>query len=172
MNQELLAKVELVAFDFDGVFTDNSVFISQEGIESVRCSRSDGLGLDRLRQVNVQFVIVSTEKNPVVSVRASKLKVRCVQGVEDKAAEILKICAELNTVPENTMFVGNDINDIPAFKNVGMPVGVKDAYPEIFPHIIFTTTARGGYGAVRELCDMIYHAKLKKELAQSLTEYD
>jgi 3-deoxy-D-manno-octulosonate 8-phosphate phosphatase (KDO 8-P phosphatase) len=165
MNQELLAKVELVAFDFDGVFTDNSVYISNEGIESVRCSRSDGLGLDRLRQVNVQLVIVSTEKNPVVSVRASKLKVRCIQGVEDKAAEILKICAELNIVPENTMFVGNDINDIPAFKNVGMPVGVNDAYPEIFPHIIFTTSARGGYGAVRELCDMIYHAKLKKELA-------
>ena len=81
MNQELLVKVELVAFDFDGVFTDNSVYISQEGIESVRCSRSDGLGLDRLRQVNVQIVIISTEKNSVVSVRASKLKIRCIQGV-------------------------------------------------------------------------------------------
>ena len=165
MNQELLVKVELVAFDFDGVFTDNSVYISQEGIESVRCSRSDGLGLDRLRQVNVQIVIISTEKNSVVSVRASKLKIRCIQGVEDKAAEILKICTELNIAPAYTMFVGNDINDIPAFKIVGMPVGVNDAFPEIFPHIIFTTTKRGGYGAVRELCDMIYNAKLKTEPA-------
>jgi 3-deoxy-D-manno-octulosonate 8-phosphate phosphatase (KDO 8-P phosphatase) len=170
VNQELLRNVKLVAFDFDGVFTDNSVYISQEGIETVRCCRSDGLGLDRLRKVNVQIVIISTEKNSVVSVRASKLKIRCIHGVEDKAAEILKICTEAKIAPVYTMFVGNDINDIPAFKSVGMPVGVNDAYPEIIPHIIFATNNRGGYGAVRELCDMIYHAKLKTEPAQFVTK--
>jgi 3-deoxy-D-manno-octulosonate 8-phosphate phosphatase (KDO 8-P phosphatase) len=159
LSQELLASVKLVAFDFDGVFTDNTVFVTQEGAESVRCWRSDGLGLARLRQVGVQVFIISTEMNPVVTVRSNKLKLNCKQGVEDKAATILQVCKELGIAPEITMFVGNDINDIPAFKVVGIPVAVADAYPETYPHIIYRTTKPGGFGAVRELCDLVFLAK-------------
>jgi len=89
MNIDLLSKVRLIFFDFDGVFTDNTVYVSQDGVETVRCWRSDGLGLTRLRKVGVQAFIISTETNPVVSARAHKLKLPCKQGVEDKAAGIL-----------------------------------------------------------------------------------
>ena len=57
------------------------------------------------------------------------------------------------------MFVGNDINDIPAFKSIGIPVAVSDAYPEVYSHVIFRTKTPGGIGAVREICDLIYQAK-------------
>lgn len=159
LSRELLASVELVAFDFDGVFTDNTVYVSQEGVESVRCWRSDGLGLSRLRQVGVRAFIISTEANPVVTARARKLQLTCKQGVEDKAAAILQTCEELGVSATRTMFVGNDINDIPAFRSVGMPVAVADAYPEVFPHVMYRTEKQGGFGAVREICDLIYRAR-------------
>ena len=159
ISNDKLASVKLVAFDFDGVFTDNSVYVSQEGVESVRCWRSDGLGLSRLSKAGVDLLIISTETNPVVSVRAKKLKLPYKQAVEDKALAILETCKELGIDPDDTMFVGNDINDIPAFNVVGMPVAVADAYPETYPHVLYRTNKPGGYGAVREICDLIYNAK-------------
>ena len=159
ISQELLASVQLIVFDFDGVFTDNTVYVTQDGIESVRCWRSDGLGLSRLHKIGVRSFIISTEVNSVVKARANKLKMPCKQGVEDKAAAILDTCREMGIAPEHTMFVGNDINDIPAFESIGVPVAVADAYPEVDPHILFRTKKPGGFGAVREVCDLIYHAK-------------
>lgn len=159
LKNDLLASVRLIAFDFDGVFTDNTVYVSQDGIESVRCWRSDGLGLARLRAVGVQAFIISTEANPVVSARAQKLKLPCKQGVRDKAAEILATCKELQISPQQTMFVGNDINDIPAFQSIGIPVGVADAYPEIYPYVLYRTQRPGGFGAVREICDLVFNAR-------------
>ncbi|MHB1193035.1 MAG: KdsC family phosphatase [Longimicrobiales bacterium] len=154
-----LSTVELIAFDFDGVFTDNTVIVRQDGLESVRCWRSDGLGLSRLRSIGVRTLILSTETNPVVAARAKKLDIPCTQGVQDKAAAILQICTELGIQPEYTMFVGNDINDIPAFKAIGFPVGVADSYPEVYPHVIFRTNKPGGFGAVREVCDLVFQAR-------------
>ena len=162
LNRDLLASVELIAFDFDGVFTDNTVYVSQDGIESVKCWRSDGLGLARMRSVGVRTFIISTEANPVVTVRATKLKLPCKQGVEDKANTILETCRELGIAPAHTMFVGNDINDIPAFDAIGIPVAVADAYPEVDPHVLYRTMRPGGMGAVREMCDLVYHAKIEK----------
>jgi 3-deoxy-D-manno-octulosonate 8-phosphate phosphatase (KDO 8-P phosphatase) len=159
IDQETLARVELIAFDFDGVFTDNTVYVTQEGVESVRCWRSDGLGLSRLRDIGVRSFVISTETNPVVSVRANKLKLPCKQGVDDKAAVILETCRELSIDPRNAMFVGNDINDIPAFRSIGVPVAVADAYPEVYPHVVYRTRRPGGHGAVREICDLIFHAR-------------
>lgn len=159
LTNEILTSVCLVAFDFDGVFTDNTVYVSQDGKEAIRCWRSDGLGLARLRTVGVQAFIISTEANPVVTARANKLKLPCMQGLEDKAAGILETCQELNIDPQQTMFVGNDINDIPAFQSVGIPVGVADAYPEIYPYVLYRTKRPGGFGAVREICDLIFNAR-------------
>lgn len=162
LSQELLASVRLIVFDFDGVFTDNTVYVSQDGVESVRCWRSDGLGLSRLRQTGVELFIVSTEANPVVTARARKLKLPCRQDVADKAAAILETCREVGIPPAQTLFVGNDINDIPAFKAVGVPVAVADAYPEVLPHVLLRTEKPGGFGAVREVCDLVYFAKISE----------
>lgn len=157
--ETLLAKVELVAFDFDGVFTDNCVYVSEDGVESVRCWRSDGLGLAMLRESGVEAAIISTEVNPVVTARARKLKLECVQGVDDKKAAVLALCERKGVAPEVTMFVGNDINDIPALRAIGVPAAVADAYPDILPHVALRTRRPGGQGAVREICELIVHAR-------------
>jgi 3-deoxy-D-manno-octulosonate 8-phosphate phosphatase (KDO 8-P phosphatase) len=159
LSMDVLSSVRLIAFDFDGVFTDNTVYVNETGIEAVRCWRSDGLGLAQLRDVGVQAFIISTETNPVVMMRAKKLRLPCTQGVTDKAAAILATCAQQQIDPRDTMFVGNDINDIPAFQVVGMPVGVADAYPDIHPYVRHLTQKPGGFGAVREICDLVARAK-------------
>ncbi len=86
-----------------------------------------------------------------------------MQGVDDKAVALLSICNELRIDPKETMFVGNDINDIPAFQMAGIPVAVFDAYPEIIPFVIYQTKKPGGFGAVREICDLVYNVKKSHE---------
>jgi len=153
------AKTQLIIFDFDGVFTDNRVAVADDGTEIVSCWRSDGLGLSRIKALNINLYIISTELNPVVSVRATKLGVQCKQGVENKAMAVVAICEQLRVMIKDTVFLGNDINDVSALQLVGMPVVVNDAYPEVLPFAKYRTRKRGGYGAVRELCDIIYKAK-------------
>lgn len=158
LTPDKLTKVRLIAFDFDGVFTDNTVLISEDGLEYVRCWRSDGLGLSRLKEIGIQAIIISTEVNTVVSERAKKLKIPVIQSVENKAEAMLTVCEKLCISPNDTMFVGNDINDIPAFRSVAFPVGVADSHPDVYPYIVYRTQKPGGLGAVREICDLVYHA--------------
>lgn len=158
-QKKLTQKVELVVFDFDGVFTDNSVLVDQNGIESVRCSRSDGFGLRRLDEVNVQYCILSSEINPVVSARAQKLNISVSQGHNDKLAVLMDIVRDKCINIKNVAYVGNDINDISCLKKVGFPIGVKDAFPEVIKVAKYITTRPGGYGAVREVCDLIYNSR-------------
>ncbi|MGZ8702538.1 MAG: 3-deoxy-D-manno-octulosonate 8-phosphate phosphatase, partial [Gaiellaceae bacterium] len=107
----LLERVRLAVFDFDGVFTDNRVWVNEHGDETLAFSRSDGLGLRRLEEVGVRHLILSMEQNPIVSARAGKLRVDCVQGVEDKLAVLHERTGELGVALEDTAYVGNDIND-------------------------------------------------------------
>lgn len=160
-----LQSLEAVVFDFDGVFTDNSVVVDQNGVEAVRCWRSDGLGLSRIQALGLKTLIISTETNPVVSVRARKMRIECIQGVDDKAAAIVEWSKTAGVSLAHTAFVGNDINDIPALQRVGLPMGVADSYEEIAPFVKYITTAAGGNGAVREICDLVVHARVGKSEA-------
>ncbi|MBZ5559488.1 MAG: HAD hydrolase family protein [Acidobacteriia bacterium] len=155
----LLRRVRLVVFDFDGVFTDNTVYVSQDGVESVRCWRGDGLGIATLTQAGVDTVIVSKETNPVVSARSRKLAMRCVQGCDDKLSAVRALAAELGVTLEDVAFVGNDINDLACLEAVGLPIVVQDAHHDVLGAAVYRTTACGGRGAVREVCDAIVSAR-------------
>jgi 3-deoxy-D-manno-octulosonate 8-phosphate phosphatase (KDO 8-P phosphatase) len=146
--------VRLLVFDFDGVFTDNMVYVFDDGRESVRCTRADGLGLAKLRRRGLEMCIVSTEVNPVVGARATKLKLRCIQGCEDKAEALDKLQRETGIDPDAIAYVGNDINDLPCLTRVGLPIVVQDAHPDVLAHALYRTKIPGGYGAVREICDL------------------
>ena len=156
------ANIKLAIFDFDGVFTVNKVLVSEEGIESVTCCRSDGIGLSRMASIGIKSYVVSTETNPVVKVRCKKLKVPVIQGVENKHEAIKNLCKSLKITSEECLFLGNDINDISAFKMVGCPLAVSDSYSEIDRYIIYKTKSKGGEGAVREICDLIYNYRKVK----------
>jgi YrbI family 3-deoxy-D-manno-octulosonate 8-phosphate phosphatase len=150
----LIATVALVAFDFDGVFTDNAVYVFEDGREAVRCTRADGLGLERLAASGVAMAIISTERNPVVSARAAKLKMRCVQNCPDKVEALIAIAREYGVGLDRVAFVGNDINDAACLKAVALPIVVADAHPDVVGVARYRTRANGGHGAVREICDV------------------
>jgi 3-deoxy-D-manno-octulosonate 8-phosphate phosphatase (KDO 8-P phosphatase) len=151
---ELVRRIRLVVFDFDGVFTDNMVYVFQDGAEAVRCSRGDGLGLEKLRALGLHLAIISTETNPVVSARARKLRVRCVQGCGDKRTALDELVREMGIPLAEVAFVGNDINDLSCLTSVGLPIVVRDAHQEVIPYGRYRTAALGGRGAVREVCDL------------------
>ena len=155
---KVIRKIRLVAFDFDGVFTDNMVYVLEDGTEAVRCSRGDGIGLQKLKRLGIETVIISTESNPVVSARARKLKIRCVQDCPDKRKTLEDIARETDISLAEVDFVGNDINDRPCLTSVGLPIVVQDAHPDVISLAAYRTQTRGGYGAVREICDLFERA--------------
>jgi len=157
--EPLLEGVRLAIFDFDGVFTDNRVWVNERGEESLAFSRSDGLGLRRLDEVGVQYLIVSMEQNPIVGARARKLSADCLQGVEDKLAVVRDRTAAAGSSLEQAAYVGNDINDADCLRAVGLPVVPADAWPEVKPLARWVLSRPGGAGCVREFCDAVWAAQ-------------
>ena len=154
-RRPLPEKVDLVVFDFDGVLTDNRVWVDEEGHEMVAANRSDSLGVAYLRRSGLKMVVLSTETNPVVAARCRKMQIPVVQGIWDKAAELPRIMAEFDAAPERTIYVGNDINDVPCFSLVGCAVAVADAQPAARRAADIVLSRNGGHGAVRELLDIL-----------------
>jgi len=152
--EDRIMAIRLMVFDFDGVFTDNMVHVFQDGSEAVRCFRGDGIGLRKLERADVATVVISTETNPVVSARSRKLGIRCVQGCEDKRRALETIMQDMGLSLRQVAFVGNDINDLPCLACVGLSIVVQDAHSDVIPHAHYRTQARGGHGAVREVCDL------------------
>ena len=157
--EKIISRIRLIAFDFDGVFTDNTVYVLQDGSEAVKCYRSDGIGLQKLKRLEIASVIISTEANPVVSARARKLKMRCIQDCQDKRAVLEEIAREMGITLNEVAFVGNDINDQVCLECVALPIVVQDAFQDVVPLALYQTKRPGGHGAVREVCDLFERVK-------------
>ena len=158
---EIIRRIRLIAFDFDGVFTNNMVLVFQDGTEAVRCFRSDGIGLQKLKKLGIESVIISTEANPVVSARARKLKIPCIQDCQDKRAALNDLARKFNITWGEIAFVGNDINDLPCLESVALPIVVQDAYEEVVHTALYRTQRPGGHGAVREICDLFEKIRIQ-----------
>lgn len=159
-----LGKIKMLACDFDGVFTDGKVMVSQDGNESVLCSRKDSMGILLLKKSGVDVVVISYEGNPVVTKRCEKMDIRCYQKVqsgEGKVDILKRVITEKRLSPEQVVFVGDDINDIPALKYVGVAMTVSDGHPSVKNLVDFITVARGGDHAIREIAQKILEAQGK-----------
>jgi len=157
--QPLLRRLRLVVFDFDGVFTDNRVWVNENGEEMLAFSRSDGLGLRRLDEVAVDYLIVSTEPNPIVGARARKLAAACIQGIDDKLTVVRSESERRGIALDDVAYVGNDINDADCLRAVGLPIVPADAWPEVRPLARWVLERPGGAGCVREVCDAVRSAR-------------
>jgi YrbI family 3-deoxy-D-manno-octulosonate 8-phosphate phosphatase len=153
--------IQLIICDFDGVVTDNSVITDQDGKESVLASRSDSMHIKTLKEKGIDFLILSSEPNPVVQARAKKMGVESIHGIgmQDKGRVMREVLEKKNIKAENAIYVGNDLNDLPCFEIAGWSVAVADAYPEIIRAADFVLTKNGGHGAIRELCEIILNRR-------------
>ncbi len=156
-----LSKVRLMVFDFDGVFTDNRVHVSQDGSETVTCDRSDGMGIALLRENDIEAAVLSSETNPVVAARCAKLKIPLRQGLDDKSGALRELAREHGLALDELAFVGNDVNDLGCLSLVLASMVPADAHPRVKSTVAFVLVHRGGSGAVREACELVIRARTR-----------
>jgi len=152
--QTIIRGIRFIVFDFDGVFTNNMVYLNEYGEEMVRCSRGDGMGIDLLKELPIQLAVITKEKNPVASFRCKKLKLKCLQGIQDKAPEMERLLKSHGCDFDSAAYVGNDINDLGCLEKVRFPIIVADAHLSLLEKPFYRTSHKGGKGAIREVADL------------------
>ena len=156
------AKIRLAVFDVDGTLTDGRLRYGEDGRETKVFHVHDGLGLKRLQANGVQVAIISARISHPVALRAEELAIAHVyQGQGDKRACLLELLDALQLAPEQAAMVGDDLPDLPPMRIAGLAVAVANAHPWVLEQVHWRTTAGGGQGAAREVCDLILHAQGK-----------
>ena len=159
MTDKGLGRIRFVAFDIDGVFTDGRFYLSDEGIESKAFHTQDGFGVRRLLDAGIAVAVISGRSSGAVAKRMAELKVRhVVQGCGDKVAALDEIIAKLGIARDECVYVGDDVPDLPLLRHVGYAIAVANAVPAVHEQCDYSTTASGGFGAVREVCELVLGA--------------
>ena len=157
---KVLARLRLVAFDVDGVFTDGRFYLSDDGVESKAFSTQDGFGIRRLLDAGIEVAVISGRRSGAVERRMTELGVRHVfQGCRDKVGALADLTAQLGIAADACAFVGDDIPDLPLLNAVGYSVAVANAVSAVREACDYTTLSGGGRGAVREVCDLVLAAR-------------
>jgi N-acylneuraminate cytidylyltransferase len=153
--------IKLIVTDFDGVLTDGRVWVDETGRETVAASRSDSMRIKQMRERGTDVIILSSEVNPVVSARAKKMNIEAIHGMglHEKGEALKKYLVEKNIDASQVVYLGNDFNDLPCFEIAGWSVAVADAYPEVSRAADHVLKTNGGFGALRELCDLILNTR-------------
>ena len=155
-KRKMPEKIALLVMDFDGVLTDDRVWVDQDGNEMVASSRADGLGLERLRNLTqIPAMVLSKETNRVVAARCKKLDLPVIQSVQDKPKTLEGLLKERGIKKEEVVYIGNDLNDLACFPLVGFAVAPASAQSEVRQHADLVLKNAGGLGAVRELCELL-----------------
>jgi YrbI family 3-deoxy-D-manno-octulosonate 8-phosphate phosphatase len=157
-NTQFLINVEnidLIAYDFDGVMTDNRVLVLENGREAVFCNRSDGLAVQEIKKCGIPQVILSTETNRVVKARARKLKIEVIYGVSDKRRVLIDYCKERDYDLKEVVYIGNDVNDLEAMKSIGYPIAPQDANTKVKDIAKIIISKNGGQGVIKEFFENV-----------------
>jgi 3-deoxy-D-manno-octulosonate 8-phosphate phosphatase (KDO 8-P phosphatase) len=156
--------VRLVAFDIDGVFTDGRFYLSNQGVESKSFNTQDGYGIRQLLSAGVEVAIISGRRSAAVDQRMAELGVsHIIQGSRDKIADFDALTATLGIVDSDCVYVGDDIPDLPLLNKVGFSFAVANAVSQVREQCAYITQARGGHGAVREVCDLLLAARAEAD---------
>lgn len=158
-TRKSLAGVQLVAFDIDGVFTDGRFWISDEGVESKSFHTQDGFGIRQLLNADIEVAVISGRHSPAVERRMAELGVtHVILGCKDKTAAFDDLISQIGIDAQDSVFVGDDIPDLPLLSKVGHSFAVANAIKAVREYCDYTTDARGGHGAVREVCERVLAA--------------
>lgn len=155
-----LAKVKLLSLDTDGVLTDGGLYYTDAGDELRKFNVKDGLGIRRIQAAGVAVAVITASASPAIEHRARYLGVEHVHlEVGDKLQVLTGICDELGYPLEAVAHMGDDLNDVPVFREVGVPITVADAHDAAKAEACWITGLGGGQGAVREICDLIVEVR-------------
>jgi len=155
-----MPKIKYIFTDFDGVLTDNKVFVTSNGEEAVICNRSDGLAINAFKRVGIQTFIISTEKNNVVEERGKKLGIDTFYGIKNKKEFLKKFFIDNEISPEESLYIGNDINDLGAITLLKYSACPSDANSNFMNKVTFILKTKGGDGVLREIAEDFLHLDL------------
>ena len=154
-----LQRIRVVAFDVDGVFTDGRFYLSDDGVESKAFHTQDGFGIRQLIRSGIEVAVISGRRSGAVERRMAELGVQhVVQGCGDKVGALNDLCEKLGVTMDSCAYVGDDVPDLPLLNAVGCSIAVANAVPEVREQCDHVTQARGGFGAVREICELVLGA--------------
>ena len=153
-----LRVLKLIAFDFDGIFTDGKVLINQDGIESIYYSSKDDLGIGELKKQGLKLVVISKEPNKIVATKCKKLGIDHAHNILDKITLFKKILKENKVDPVEAAFMGDDFNDLECMRYAGVSFTVADAYPICIKVADYTAKSSGNH-AIREIADLIINTR-------------
>lgn len=157
---EKAAQIRLVVFDVDGVLTDGSLYLGDDGQEYKAFHSRDGHGMKMLKRTGVQIAVITGRTSQVVVHRMANVGVEHVyQGHTDKLPAFEALLAKLGLAAQQTAFVGDDVVDLPAMRRAGLAIAVQDAHPLVKAHAHWQTPNRGGRGAARDVCELIMEAQ-------------
>jgi 3-deoxy-D-manno-octulosonate 8-phosphate phosphatase (KDO 8-P phosphatase) len=165
--RERARRVRLLVMDVDGVLTDAGMYYGEHGEEFKKFNTRDGMGVALVHEAGIKTAILTREDTPIVTRRAAKMKVGDVRmGVLDKLTELREIAGRHGFGLEDVAYIGDDVNDYEVLCHVGLAVAVRDAtrLPRSVAH--YVTEAKGGEGAVRELCELILEAQRERGAAE------
>ena len=170
LDPERAKRIKLVGTDVDGCLTDNALYIGDiagERVELKRFDIADGLGIALLRNAGIDMAWISGRVSAATQLRGTELKIGSVLQVAStaKVAAIETLLAERGLTWDEMLYVGDDLPDIPVLRRVGLPIAVANARPEVKAICRYVTEASGGHGAVREVVDLLLHARGEWEQA-------
>ncbi len=160
---EKLRNIELLSVDMDGTLTDGGMYLDEDNKATKMFFAHDGTGLQMVKSLGIKIALITTSVSSIALHRAEVLGFdEIVSGSNKKGLDILKICEKFEINPENTVHMGDDVNDILGFNVVGIPIAVANSVDAILDFAVYKTEKAGGFGAVREICDLILLAKTGK----------
>lgn len=152
--------IKLFICDIDGVFSDGRIYLGNAGEELKAFHTKDGYGIKALGASGVDVAVITGRKSNIVQTRMTALNVKhIVQGQEDKLPALKAMATSLNLQPEQVAYIGDDMPDFECLNHVGFSIAVSDAHPAILNTCDYITYTRGGFGAVREVCDLIMQSQ-------------
>lgn len=156
--------MRLLALDVDGTLTDGRLWFGAEGEQLKAFHVHDGLGLKLVAAAGIEVAWITARRSAIVERRASELGIaQVIQGCSDKGAELQRLCDGLGIAPQQAAFMGDDLPDRPALRLCGLAVVPANAHPWVAAVAHWKTSARGGEGAVRELCDLLLVARGRRD---------
>ena len=170
--EDRLKKISVVLCDVDGVLTDGGIVYDNQGIETKRFHIRDGLGIKLWQRAGHRLGLITGRTSHVVQVRAAELGIDIVrQGFEDKLTLVRQLIGDLDVLPEQVCFIGDDLPDLPVLRHVGLAGSVADGAAEVQQTAHLVTERDGGQGAVRELIERLLKAQGRwDELVQKYLE--
>ncbi|MDN2662936.1 3-deoxy-manno-octulosonate-8-phosphatase KdsC [Psychromonas sp. 14N.309.X.WAT.B.A12] len=170
-NFQRAQKIKLFVCDVDGVFSDGRIYLGNDGEELKAFHTKDGFGLKAIMQQGIEVAIITGRQSNIVSTRMNALGVKHIyQGKDDKLSVYKDLLTQLNLTAEQTAYIGDDVVDLPVIQLAGLGIAVNDAHPLVLQKADLITTIKGGFGAVREICDLFLQCHGQLSMTQGKSE--